>query len=69
MSDLEGRIRPGSDPGEPVQIEEMRLCGCPYCPSAHGEHPHWFPVGNEMPLARAEKIVESHNLALARICG
>ena len=58
----ERRIRPGSDPGEPVEVEEWRSCKCQYCEITH----HWFLVVT-MSREAADRIVESHNRTLGRI--
>ena len=67
VTELTRRIRPGSDPGEPVQIEEMHFCECPFCDFHIDEEMHWFPIGKEMDKDTAEKIVRNHNNILQRI--
>ena len=59
---LERRIRPGSDPGEPVMLQEWRPCKCQHCEM--GEH--WFDL-REMDLQVAQEIVDSHNSILTRL--
>ena len=55
------RIRPGSDPGEPVQIEELRFCDCPHCAFNQNDEAHWFPVGTEQTEEAAHAVVARHN--------
>ena len=57
----ERRVRPGSDPGEPVMIQEWRQCKCQHDDMEF----HWFDVA-ERPQEQAEKIVEGHNHIMRR---
>ena len=61
---LELRIRAGSNPGEPVMIQEWRKCECQYCDII--EEQHWFDL-RTMNRKAAEKIVNSHNRILGSI--
>ena len=53
---LERRMRPGSDPGEPVMVQVWRRCECHYCEMRN----HWFNL-MEMDREKAEALVNSHN--------
>ena len=67
MRQLSRRIRPGSENGEPVQVEELRHCECPHCEFQRQNEMHWFPVGIEMNRKKAEAIVRGHNAVLGKI--
>ena len=54
----ERRIRPGSNPGEQVMIQEWRICECRYCDII--ESRHWFDLLTTY-RQDAERIVNNHN--------